>query len=293
MKINELRQLIRECIIEALYEGKQVGKLYHFTSKSKLNKIRSTNELKGSFMYELETGNELYGVSTTRNKNLLYDKNKIRITLDGDKLSYTFKIQPRDYWERRYNIPDNPHTIDEDEEVILTPRGSIPNIDNYILAIDEIAIDTINEDYLGRDTRFNFDFEYFKNPKSIKRMASNLRAVSDENGNLFVVDDASHIVHIDLADWLQDNGHIKYSGQWIAIQRGEILGWQRNGNSNDFHISESVSAKNIIDYKSADRFIELRNKVKQKNPQYNFILLRIDEYENEKFIELFGRENII
>ena len=121
---------------ENINEGKQVGKLYHFTKKSLLEKILSSNEMKGSFMYEDENGKDLYGVSTTRNKNLFYDKNPIRITLDGDKLSNTYKIMPRDYWNRQYNIPGEPQTIDEDEEVILTPKGYVDNIKNYILSID-------------------------------------------------------------------------------------------------------------------------------------------------------------
>ena len=122
-------------LIDLLKEGKQVGILYHFTSRSNLEKILSDNKLNGSFMYELENGKELYGVSTTRNKNLFYDKNPIRISLDGNKLSNNYKISPRDYWNRQYNIPDNPQTVDEDEEVILTPKGYIENIKEYILGI--------------------------------------------------------------------------------------------------------------------------------------------------------------
>jgi hypothetical protein len=125
-------------------EAKQVGKLYHFTSKNNLEKILSSNKLNGSFMYELENGDELYGVSTSRNKNLFYDKNNIRITLDGDKLSNNYKIKPRDYWYREYNIPDNPQTVDEDEEVILTPNNYIFDVKKYILDIEEA--ENISED---------------------------------------------------------------------------------------------------------------------------------------------------
>jgi hypothetical protein len=124
-------------LIDLLNEGKQVGNLYHFTNKVNLDKIISSDRMMGSFMYELENGKELYGVSTTRNKNLFYDKNNIRITLDGDKLSNKYKIQPRDYWNRQYNIPNEPQTVDEDEEVILTPKGYIENIKNYILNINK------------------------------------------------------------------------------------------------------------------------------------------------------------
>jgi hypothetical protein len=123
----------------ALNEGKQVGPLYHYTSTDALKSILQSNKIKGSFMYEVNK-KELYGVSTTRNKNFQYDpqRTNVRITLDGDKLSNNYKITPRDYWERQYNIPDNPQTVDEDEEVILTPKGYIDNIKNYILAVDKL-----------------------------------------------------------------------------------------------------------------------------------------------------------
>lgn len=118
-------------------EGKKVGLVYHFTNQKSLDKILKDNKMNGSFMYE-EKGIELYGVSTTRNKILKYDKNNIRITLDGDKLSNNYKIKPRDYWQREYNVPDNPQTIDEDEEVVLTPKHYIFNIKDYIVSIDSI-----------------------------------------------------------------------------------------------------------------------------------------------------------
>lgn len=134
-----MKSLIRKKIKEYLIEGKSVGLLYHFTSKNSLEKILDTNKMVGSFLYE-DDGIELWGVSTTRNKNLNYDnqKNNIRITLDGDKLSYNYKIVPTDYWRRIYNVPDNPQTIDEDEEVIMTPKGFIFNIKKYIISIDQI-----------------------------------------------------------------------------------------------------------------------------------------------------------
>jgi hypothetical protein len=53
-------------------------------------------------------------------------------------LSNKYKIQPRDYWNREYNVPNNPQTIDEDEEVILTPKGQIDNIKKYIISITEV-----------------------------------------------------------------------------------------------------------------------------------------------------------
>jgi hypothetical protein len=120
---------------EQLNEGKQVGKIYHFTRKDSLKNILNSNKLLGSFQYELNNGKEIWGISTTRNKNLFYDNTDVRITLDGDKISDNYQIIPRDYWGGEYNIPDNPQTIDEDEELIITPKKYIDNINKYILDI--------------------------------------------------------------------------------------------------------------------------------------------------------------
>jgi len=119
-----------------LEEGKQVGIIYHYTSLPNLKNILSQNKLKGSYINI--HGEETTGVSTTRNKNFKYDDNEVQIVLDGDKLSNNYKILPNDYWRRDYNIPNNPQTQDEDEEVIITPKGYIENIKDYILSVDKI-----------------------------------------------------------------------------------------------------------------------------------------------------------
>ncbi len=160
---------------EFINESKNVGNLYHFTNKSSLDKILKDDILLGSFMYE-ENDTDLFGVSTTRNKSLNYDnkKNNIRITLDGDKLSNNYKIKPRDYWRREYNVKDNPQTIDEDEEVIMTPKGGINNIKKYILSIDylnkneSLSNDNILRDYLI-DGKYLYHYTLTENLEDILR----------------------------------------------------------------------------------------------------------------------------
>jgi hypothetical protein len=161
-----------------IYEGKQVGLLYHFTNNESLNKILDENKMIGSFMYE-ENGKDIYGVSTTRNKNLNYDfkKNNIRITLDGDKLSNNYKIKPKDYWYRQYNIPFNPQTVDEDEETILTPKGYIYNIKNYIISIDNIK----NQNYINENS--NNDKIIYHFTENIDSLLSILDSNSLQSGS--------------------------------------------------------------------------------------------------------------
>ena len=126
-----------ETINESLNEGKQVGILYHVTSPERYKQIMDQNMLKGGLV--TINGKETLGISTTRNKNFKYGGNTVQIALDGDKLSNRYKIKPYDYWERNYNLPNNPQAQDEDEEIILTP--SITNIKDYILTtnLNEIS----------------------------------------------------------------------------------------------------------------------------------------------------------
>ena len=133
---------------DSLNEGKQVGLLYHVTTPEKLKKILDSNTLKGSYISWDGGDTDFLGISTTRNKNFLYDDNKIQIVLNGDKISNNYKIQPYDYWGREYNIPDEPQIKDEDEEIIKVGKDGLKNIKNYIIKINDFT-DSLNENILN------------------------------------------------------------------------------------------------------------------------------------------------
>ena len=59
--------IVKPVIKESLNEGKQVGTLYHYTSKDGLKGILKSNSIKASEEYYL--GEEIYYISFTRNKN--------------------------------------------------------------------------------------------------------------------------------------------------------------------------------------------------------------------------------
>ena len=128
---------------DSLNEGKQVGLLYHVTSPQRLEKILSSNTLKGSLL-DFYGGKDFIGISTTRNKNFLYNQNQIQIVLDGDKISNNYKIMPYDYWGRSYDLPKNPQARDEDEEVIKVGRDGLKDIKKYIVKINDFT-DSLNE----------------------------------------------------------------------------------------------------------------------------------------------------
>ena len=150
-------------LLKEITEGKQVGILYHYTSKDGLKGILDSNQLKATEEYYL--GHDLYYISFTRNKNFHKKganwnvKTDYRITIDGDKLSNQYKIHPfayvpgwdyTDNWEydwledesetERRAFFDATGKYDEQEERISFKGsdGKIDNVKNYILAIDKV-----------------------------------------------------------------------------------------------------------------------------------------------------------
>ena len=156
-------------LIDLLREAKQVGMLYHYTSEDGLNGILNSNSIEAS--EEIYMGHHLYYVSFTRNKNFHKKgskfgvKTEYRITLDGDKLSNKYKIQPfayvpgwdyTDNWEYDW-LEDEPENVvrdffsatgdyDEQEERISFkgPGGRISDVKQYIIAVDKVKDITPN-----------------------------------------------------------------------------------------------------------------------------------------------------
>jgi hypothetical protein len=151
-------------LTDLLHEAKQVGLLYHYTSENGLKGILQSNKLNAST--EFYKGHELYYVAFTRNKNFHKKSNNwgvktdYRITIDGDKLSNKYKIQPfayipgwnyEDNWEydwledesesERRDFFDATGKYDEQEERIYFKNGNsgIEDIKKYILAVDKIT----------------------------------------------------------------------------------------------------------------------------------------------------------
>jgi hypothetical protein len=148
---------------DILNEAKQVGILYHYTSKAGLKSILDSNEL--NITTESYRDHTLYFISFTRNKNFHRKGNNwnvktdYRITIDGDKLSNKYKIQPfayvpgwdyTDNWEYdwledesesdRRNFFDATSQYDEQEERISFkgPNEKVDNIKQYIIAVDKV-----------------------------------------------------------------------------------------------------------------------------------------------------------
>lgn len=106
-----------------IFESKQVGMIYHFTSIYNLYKILSEKE---PSIRPIRTY-----ISCTRNWNmqsreLKLEKQCCRITLDGNKISHRYKIKPH----FDFNYPDS----EEREERILNSDGI--DLKKYVIRID-------------------------------------------------------------------------------------------------------------------------------------------------------------
>ena len=141
-----------------VYEGKQVGDIYHVCSiEAYLEHILPNDELKASGRFKNRLYNSNDYVSFTRNQRFavkLSSKYNIRIQLvvDGDSLSDNYQVGPYNYyaWPMRacdYMDTNSEDTSDgfiyddpklrQDEEAVL---GPIENISRYI---KEVRIDFI------------------------------------------------------------------------------------------------------------------------------------------------------
>jgi len=145
-----------------LKEGKQVGTLYHFTPFEGIKGILKFNTLKVGDDSNFETGGNVGKVSLTRDKNLNYFN--YRITLDGDKLSNNYKI--------------NPYSYDiEAEESEESVNRDIKNIDKYIIDIHYILYDM---DTISDLTNLNKIIKLYPNIKFIyKNKEVNYEFVKD------------------------------------------------------------------------------------------------------------------
>lgn len=101
---------------EYITERKQVGDIYHFTDVNKLGTITYKNEL--------DDINDRGYISFTRNKRMpdtikepWWKVKTVRITVDGDKLSDKYKIQP-------YN--DNVSGEETEERIVGKSTVKIP-----------------------------------------------------------------------------------------------------------------------------------------------------------------------
>jgi hypothetical protein len=150
-----------------------------------------------------------------------------------------------------------------------------------LLDLIEEAIDKkkiIDEEFLGNwELGNNIDVEVYKNPASIKNFEDNVRAISDHDGNLYVPDKVGNFIHGNLYRWLARNEFISWYDHdddrepyGLMYDAKYVIFWEREGTTNKFRIGESYSLCMFEDKKIVKTIISLTEKVKQRNPQYEF-----------------------
>ena len=114
----------------------------------------------------------------------------------------------------------------------------------------------------------NGKLDVYKNPSSLKHFDNSVRAIADENGDLYVAQQDLPFSHAELAQFI---GLVKeYRDYWFMVEKLPAL--HRRGNTNTFGLSDS-SVKNIK--RSEDNRNKVRDifsKTKQKNPEFDFTL---------------------
>ena len=133
---NEQDILLLESILEEILEAKQVGVLYHFTTYGKMIEIVNNNFILNP---KIHTHKSPY-ISFTRDKHMKSHSisQEVRIKIDGDKLSETYKITPHADVKAGYSRMFG--SGESEERIDLTSLPDGVNISNSIINIDVLDI---------------------------------------------------------------------------------------------------------------------------------------------------------
>jgi hypothetical protein len=141
------------------------------------------------------------------------------------------------------------------------------------IAMSGIKNDASMGKFIGKTE--NSGANVFQNPKSLNNFDANVRAVSDEKGDLYVLQNNSDDYHTDIALLLL-NKNLFNVGNPNEVYMGNYITFHRIGSTNKFGVS--VSYKSYLEddeeYYELDDHLspaELFEAVKRKNPNFEFI----------------------
>ena len=134
-------------LTDILKEAKQVGTIHHYTTFENGLKILQSNELKSSDAADSTNANPVYAVSFTRDKRFHNNHNvgfdvssfgqrpQVRFTIDGDKLSNKFKVQP---YQQGGAFSKDRKGFEAEERVISDKPFTIP-LSDYLISVDMLV----------------------------------------------------------------------------------------------------------------------------------------------------------
>ncbi len=170
----------------------------------------------------------------------------------------------------RYAIWDRPESMAEGYAELykeLKKKMYVYDDDDLDESLNTSRAKVVNEEFIGIFQGLwnkEKDIEVYMNPKTIKRMGKWNRAISDDKGNLFIVD-TSQVTHSEIIKYLRKFGY--------KFNADNHIMWQRYEKGNNFFLSELYDLDDY-DYPTHG---ELTKKVKEKNPKINFSTSSINE----------------
>ena len=149
---------------DILFEAKQVGIIYHYTTFESGLKVLKSNQLKSDHTAESTNAKPVFGISFTRDKrfniasravdftNSSFGKTpQLRFTIDGNKLSNKFKVQP---YSQGGRFDKGKKDFEAEERVTSDKLFTLP-LSNYL-----ISIDLLFEYKKPEDGDWNAEFDY-------------------------------------------------------------------------------------------------------------------------------------
>ena len=167
------------------------------------------------------------------------------------------------YAEKQFHIPD-------------------PNAEMNQKALSGMPEDNKMGELVGRFNDNNKIINIYMNPKSLVDFDENIKAVSNNYGDLFVAQIDGYFYHSEIVNAVNSAG--KYNGVlYNAYDENENVTWHRIQKTNDF--GWSVSYKDYGEKEMNQDVVQKQIQVvKQKNPIFNFIakywmLVRQERYD--------------
>ena len=152
---------------DILNEAKQVGIIYHYTTFESGLKVLESNQLKSDHTAESTNAKPVFGISFTRDKrfnnanravdftNSSFGRTpQLRFTIDGNKLSNKFKVQP---YSQGGRFDKGKKDFEAEERVTSDKLFTIP-LSNYLISIDLLFEYKKPED---GDWAAEFDYEEY------------------------------------------------------------------------------------------------------------------------------------
>ena len=149
---------------EQLDESKQVGTIYHYTTFNSGLKILQSNQLKSSDAADSTNAKPVFAISFTRDKRF-HDNHvvgfeessfgntpQLRLTLDGNKLSNRFKVQP---YSQGGVFDKGKKSFEAEERIISDKPFTIP-LSDYLISVDAL----VEYKNPGKNGDWDAEFDY-------------------------------------------------------------------------------------------------------------------------------------